>query len=132
MAVKGKYIIISLQSSAERQIPFVAGVKADRLRVAGETIEIASATSSRWKEFVAGRKEWSIETDYLITDYNAIVNYPLMVGMTYNIIVQDALGHGFDTYCKGTVICTEAVQDYQVGALVKGSFTFKGTGPLTY
>jgi len=128
MVTKGKYIIIISRDTNE---PLVAGVKADRLRVAGETIEIASATSSRWKEFLAGRKEWSIETDYLITDDNNIYDYPLMVGQTFNIRIQDSPQHGSDTYCGGTVICTEAVQDYQVGTLVKGSFVFKGTGPLS-
>ena len=128
MATKGKYIIIVSQGTNN---PLVAGVKADRLRVNGETIEIASATNSRWKEFLAGRREWSIETDYLITDDNNITDYPLMVGQTYNIQIKDSPQHGSDDYCRGTVICTEAVQDYQVGTIVKGSFTFKGTGPLS-
>ena len=128
MAVKGKYIIMSSQGTT---YPLIAGVKADRLRVAGETIEIASATSSQWKEFLMGRKEWSIETDYLILNYNNIKEYPLMVGQTFNIIIQDSPQWGEDSYCKGTVICTEAVQDYQIGTLVKGSFVFKGTGPLS-
>ena len=128
MATKGKYIIIVSQGTNN---PLVAGVRADRLRVNGETIEIASATNSRWKEFLAGRREWSIETDYLITDDSNITDYPLMVGQTYNIQIQDSPQHDSDDYCRGTVICTEAVQDYQVGTIVKGSFTFKGTGPLS-
>lgn len=128
MSVKGKYIIIVSRDTGD---PLVAGVKADRLRVAGETIEIASATSSQWKEFLMGRKEWSIESDYLITTDENIHDYPLMVGQTFNIRVQDSPRYGTDSYCQGTVICTEAVQDYQVGALVKGSFVFKGTGPLS-
>ena len=125
--VKGKYIIIVSQDTDD---PLVAGVRADRLRVNGETIEIASATSSRWKEFLAGRMEWSIETDYLITDDENINDYPRMVRQTFNIIIKDSPRHGSDSYLSGTVICTEAVQDYQVGTLVKGSFVFKGTGPL--
>lgn len=127
MATKGKYIIIVSQDTDD---PLVAGVKADRLRVTGETIEKASATSSRWKEFLAGRKEWSIESDYLITDDEYIHDYPLMVGQTFDIRIQDSPRYGTDAYLSGTVICTEAVQDYQIGALAKGSFVFKGTGPL--
>ncbi len=123
MAVKGRYVVIKLSSGST---PLVAGVKADRLRVAGETIEIASATSSRWKEFLAGRKEWDITTDYLLTTWN--IQEVLRVGETYPILVIDSTNT--DAYLSGTVICTEAVQDYQVGALAKGSFVFKGTGPL--
>ena len=123
MSVKGKYVVIGNGSPDNR---LVAGVKADRLRVAGETIEIASATSSRWKEFLAGRKEWDITTDYLLTTWN--IQEVLRVGETYPILVIDS--NNTDAYLSGTVICTEAVQDYQVGALVKGSFVFKGTGPL--
>lgn len=123
MAVKGKYVVIGKGPSDNR---LVAGVRADRLRVAGETIEIASATSSRWKEFLAGRKEWDITTDYLLTKWN--IQEVLRVGETYPILVIDSTN--IDTYLSGTVICTEAVQDYQVGALAKGSFVFKGTGPL--
>lgn len=123
MSVKGKYVVIGNGSPDNR---LVAGVKADRLRVAGETIEIASATSSRWKEFLAGRKEWDITTDYLLTTWN--IQEVLRVGETYPILVVD--GTNTDAYLSGTVICTEAVQDYQIGALAKGSFVFKGTGPL--
>lgn len=123
MSVKGKYVVIGNGSPDNR---LVAGVKADRLRVAGETIEIASATSSRWKEFLAGRKEWDITTDYLLTTWN--IQEVLRVGETYPILVIDS--NNTDAYLSGTVICTEAVQDYQIGALAKGSFVFKGTGPL--
>lgn len=123
MAIRGKYVVIGNGSPDNR---LVAGVKADRLRVAGETIEIASATSSRWKEFLAGRKEWDITTDYLLTTWD--IQEVLRVGETYPILVVDS--NNTDAYLSGTVICTEAVQDYQVGALVKGSFVFKGTGPL--
>ena len=110
--VKGKYIIIYSRDADE---PLVAGVTADRLRIAGETIEKASATSSQWKEFITGRKEWGIETDYLITtDEN----------------IQDSPQYGTDSYCIGTVICTECVVDFRQGSLVKGTFSFQGTGPL--
>lgn len=125
--VKGKYIIIYSRDADE---PLVAGVTADRLRVAGETIEIASATSSQWKEFITGRKEWGIDTDYLITTDENIHDYPLRVGQTFNIRVQDSPRYGTDSYCIGTVICTECVVDFRQGSLVKGTFSFQGTGPL--
>lgn len=125
--VKGKYIIIYSRDADE---PLVAGVTADRLRVAGETIEIASATSSQWKEFITGRKEWGIDTDYLITTDENIYDYPMRVGQTFNIRVQDSPQYSTDSYCIGTVICTECVIDMRNGSLVKGSFKFQGTGPL--
>lgn len=106
----------------------VAGVMSDRLRVSGETIEIASATSSKWKEFLAGRKDWGINSDYLITMWDDIADNAMKVGDTYTIMVIDS--NNADEYLSGTVICTECVIDMRNGSLVKGSFSFQGTGPL--
>jgi hypothetical protein len=52
----------------------------------------------------------------------------MKVGETYAIKVLDSMNS--DAYLLGTVICTECVIDMRNGSLVKGSFSFQGTGPL--
>mgnify|MGYP006967196923 CR=1 FL=1 len=129
MAIKGKYVVICLRTpgTSGDGTP-VAGVTSDRIRVNGETIEKASATSSKWKEFLAGRMDWGINSDYLVTSWNDISGNPMKVGETYAIKVLDSMNS--DAYLLGTVICTECVIDMRNGSLVKGSFSFQGTGPL--
>ena len=129
MAINGKYVVICMRTPGSSGIGTpVAGVTSDRLRVSGETIEIASATSSKWKEFLAGRNDWGITCDYLITMWDDIADYAMKVGNTYAIMVIDS--NNADEYLSGTVICTECVIDMRNGSLVKGSFSFQGTGPL--
>lgn len=129
MAINGKYVVICMRTPGSSGIGTpVAGVMSDRLRVSGETIEIASATSSKWKEFLAGRKDWGINSDYLITMWDDIADNAMKVGDTYTIMVIDS--NNADEYLSGTVICTECVIDMRNGSLVKGSFSFQGTGPL--
>lgn len=129
MAINGKYVVICMRTPGSSGIGTpVAGVTSDRLRVSGETIEIASATSSKWKEYLAGRKDWGINTDYLITMWDDIADNAMKVGNTYAIMVIDS--NNADEYLSGTVICKECVIDMRNGSLVKGSFSFQGTGPL--
>lgn len=129
MAIKGKYVVIYLRTpgTSGDGTP-IAGVTADRIRVSGETIEKASSTSSKWKEFLAGRMDWGINSDYLVTDWENIANFPMKVGLAYAVKVMDP--HSADEYLLGTVICTECVIDMRINSLVKGSFSFQGTGPL--
>lgn len=120
--MNGKYITIEYGGST------IAGVTADRLNVSSDEIEKASATSSRWKEFLAGRKEWGINSDCLVTAPSAIGTNAMMVGNTYNIWIW---GPNHTPLLRGTVICTEYTEDFRQGSLVKGSFRFRGTGPLS-
>lgn len=120
--MNGKYITIEYDGST------IAGVTADRLNVSGDVIEKASATSSKWREFLAGRKEWGIDSDYLVTAPSTIGTNVMMVGNTYNIWIW---GQNHVPLLHGTVICTECTEDFRQGSLVKGSFKFKGTGSLS-
>lgn len=121
----GKYITISYQESSGAPST-IAGVKGDKLRVSGETIEVSNETNCDWKKFIAGRKEWDITTDYLVLTSSSIASDILRVGKTYTVCILA----GGNSILRGQAICTETVQNYQNGALIKGSFTFKGTGAL--
>ena len=45
----------------------IAGAKSAEISTSAGVIEVASATSGEWREFIAGRKEWSLSCGYLIT-----------------------------------------------------------------
>ena len=46
----------------------IAATQSDELQVEGETIEISSATDSDWVHRIAGRKNWSLNVNWLVTE----------------------------------------------------------------
>lgn len=92
-----------------------------------ETIEKASAEQQDFKEYVAGRKGWSIDVSYLVLSAAGIAD-PLTVGTTYYLVNRDRAG---STKIVGQAILQQCKQTYTRGNLVSGSFRFQGTGALT-
>lgn len=115
----------------------VACTKSNELQVGCETIEIASSSQQGWKEYIAGRKEWSLNVTFLVTaqkpsDISSGVKdtrNPLAVGATYSIVIQNRTSSG-DTL-SGSAICTKCKITATRGSLCMGSITLKGTGALT-
>ena len=62
--------------------PFAA-VKTHSMDTSADAIEKASATQQQWREFVPGRKDWSMTLNYLVLE-NADSNIEdlLKVGMS--------------------------------------------------
>lgn len=120
MAQKGNNIIVLRNGTA------IAGVKSDEIQSGSETIEIASATQQDWKEFIAGRKEWSLNTNYLLLADSRLADL-LNVGTVYELAVTDREGN---TTVSGRAILTICKQTHTRGNLCQGTFQFRGTGPL--
>lgn len=120
MAQKGNNIIVLSSGTA------IAGVKSDEIQSGAETIEIASATQQDWKEFIAGRKEWSLNTNYLLLADSSLADL-LNVGTVYELAVTDREGN---TTVSGRAILTICKQTHTRGNLCQGTFQFRGTGPL--
>lgn len=116
----GRYILISIGSTA------IACIKSAKLSVGCGTIEIASATSAQWQEFIAGRKDWSMSCSCLLLNSAAIKSNVNMVGQTYTVRFGDETN-----YETGSAICTQWEAEGTVGNLATGSFQFKGSGALT-
>ena len=107
----------------------LAAVKSQDIQNGADTIEKASSTQQDWKEFIAGRKEWGINVNYLVLENaNTNVRDVLKVGDTYTLRIKDRDGNYSVT---GSAICTQCKQTYSNGNLCAGSFAFKGTGALT-
>ena len=124
MAILGREIMLMLPVSGGAWM-CIAGAKSCKLSVKGETIEISSASNSRWKEFIAGREEWEVSTSHLVMSANSIGSYKNLVGTTLQVRFGTA-----SEYISGNAICTQFEVDAATGSLAKGSFRFQGTGPL--
>ena len=126
MATNGNNILIGTMSGST--FTALAAVKSHEANSSADTIEKASSTQQDWKEFIAGRKEWSINVNYLVLqDTNTNVEDLLKVGTTYAIRIKGRTG---SYKVSGNAICTQCKQSYIRGTLAVGTFAFKGTGAL--
>lgn len=106
----------------------IAAAKSADIITSDGTIEVASATSSEWREFIAGRKEWSLSCGYLVTANNKVRDL-LLVGTSFAIKVKGR-GAADSTGVSGTAILIKCHITATRGNLVQGSFQFQGTGEL--
>lgn len=120
MAQKGNNIIVIRNGTA------IAGVKSDEIQSGAETIEIASATQQDWKEFITGRKEWSLNTSYLLLAAESLRDL-IQIGNVYELAITDRQGN---VAVSGRAILTVCKQTHPRGNLCQGTFQFRGTGPL--
>lgn len=100
-------------------------IRSNDLQANASPIEVASATQQDWKEFIAGRKEWSLTINYLILA-KAQVQDLLYVGQAFGITAQ-----ADDVQVSGTAIMTAVRQTATIGNLAQGSYTLKGSGALS-
>lgn len=123
--MNGKDIIIILSQNGTA----LAGtaVKSHDITTDADTIEKASSTQQTWREYVTGRKGWSINMSYIVTAGAKIV-WELKVGETFDVTISDS---NSNYRLTGSAILETAKQTYTVGNLANGSFILKGTGPLT-
>lgn len=101
-----------------------------KLTVDCETIEISSANSSQWKEFITGRKKWSVSCGWLVVSNSNFKTNALHTGKKCTLHFGNPDGTS-EEYMTGTAIITKCDVDASIGTIAKGSFTFKGTGALS-
>lgn len=121
--VLGKNIFIYSGSSGTS--PIIAAAKSCSISFKCDLLEKASSTQGTSKEYIAGRDEWDVSLDHLITT-GAPFDGLLKVRQTYTISI---VINGVRKY--GTAICQQADIQGAVGSLGRGSVRFKGSGPLT-
>lgn len=123
MAINGNNVLIYRNGTA------IAGTITNEIQTGADLIEISSPTSGQWKEYIAGRKSWSVNVSYLILANNGVRDL-LNVGNSYTLKIRgrnatDATG------VVGTGILKSCKITATKGNLVQGSFTFQGTSSLT-
>lgn len=121
--VLGKNIFIYSGSSGTS--PIIAAAKSCSISSKCDLLEKASSTQGTSKEYIAGRDEWDISIDHLVTS-GAPFEGLLKVRQTYTISVVIAGVRKF-----GTAICQQADIQGAVGSIGRGSVRFKGSGVLT-
>lgn len=120
--MNGNNIIVSRGGTA------IAGVKSNEIQVEGDTIEIASTSSGAWREYLAGRKGWSLSVSYLMFADTGLAEL-LNEGTTYTISVSGR-GTGASSVSGSAILKTCKITASR-GNLVHGSFQFVGTGALS-
>lgn len=108
----------------------VASTKSDELQAECELIEKASATQQAWKEYVAGRKGWGLNSNWLVTAVSDIEKV-LTVGTRVKIHVGDRGGYsGGAGGLTGFAFVKNCKVNMTRGNLANGSFQFTGDGEL--
>lgn len=121
MAYNGNNILVLRDGTA------IAGVKSHEIQTSAGTIEISSATQQDWREYIADRKEWSLNVNYLVLAAANMTDL-LSVGTAYTIAITDRAG---TVTVSGSAILENCKQTYQRGNLVQGTFQFRGSGALS-
>lgn len=110
---------------------YFAGMKSDDIQVMCEGIPVSSPSDGDWQHLIAGRKSWSLTTNYLVTSEGQIT--PEMVGQTVTITIirRSSTGSLLELY-RGRALCTNWRLTATRGSLIQGSFQFQGSGPLDF
>ena len=123
MAILGNNILIYRNGTA------IAGTVSNEIQSGAEVIEISSPTSGQWKEFIAGRKSWSVNVNFLVLAVSD-PTYLLLVGESYTLTFRSrATSTGGVT---GTAILKTCKITATKGNLVQGSFQFVGSSQLSF
>ena len=107
----------------------IYGAKSDDIEVVCGTNEVVSPTQGNWREFIAGRKEWQLTTNYLVQSTGNEIDKVLNVGVKYPVRFIDNTSL---SELRGYAILVSAKISAIKGNLVTGSFQFKGTGALNF
>ena len=129
MAINGNSIIIKMGGTA------IAATKTNDITVDCELIEIASPSLGDWRSSIAGRKEWSVSTSFLILSAADVknrlyVNNALTVGQTYSLTICTNASGGATQLTGNAILKTYKVTATR-GNLCTGSFVFVGVGALS-
>jgi predicted secreted protein len=120
MAQLGNNILVYLNGTA------IAGTKSNEIQTECDMIEVTNQNSAQWRQYLAGRKNWSVSTGFLVlaaADTKKLLN----VGTTYTLRFRDRAG---TSIIQGQAIMKQCKISAARGSLATGSFTFQGSGEL--
>lgn len=121
--IHGRNLIIKMNGTA------IAGAKSCEINIQCDDIEIASASQGSWRDFIAGRKEWSVSCGHLIpASGTPLKTNAAMIGTTVTLSMQT--GMSGDTL-SGRAIVKQWKVSGTLGNLSTGSFTFRGKDALS-
>lgn len=120
MAQNGRNILVYKDGA------LIAGTRSNEIQTDCDMMEVNNPNSGQWRQFMAGRKSWTITTGYLLA---AVANLAdlLTVGTRYEMRFRDRSG---SKIIGGTAILKTVKITSNIDSLVQGSFSFQGTGVL--
>lgn len=121
--INGNDIFVTLNGT------IIAGTKSNEIQTECDIIEITNPNSGEWRQFMTGRKEWSVQTTYLITAVTNIRQL-LNIGTSYTLVFRDR-NSTTGASVSGTAILKTCKISSVRGSLVTGTFAFQGTGALS-
>ena len=126
--VQGNNIIIGWETSPGVFTPFYA-TKSSTIQVGSETIEISSSTTGLWRDYIGGRKNWSVNASFLLLALWHATDSLTAVGQTFHIRFYDRTDAS--RYMDGRAILKTAKVTATRGNLAQGSWEFVGCGELS-
>jgi predicted secreted protein len=120
--IHGRKLIVKVGGTA------IAGAKSCEISIKGDQIETASPTTGEWRDFIAGRKEWSVTCGHLIPAIGTpLKSNAAMVNTVVTLTIEtDMTG---DTLTGQAIVETWKASG-TVGNLATGTFQFRGKGAL--
>lgn len=120
--IHGRNLIVKVNGTA------IAGARSCDINISGEDIEVASSTQSKWREFLAGREEWSVTCNHLLPAAGTPLRTSKeMVNTTVTIRMES--GRSGDVL-EGQAIVKSWRSTGTLGNLAQGTYSFRGSGPL--
>lgn len=136
MAKNGNNIIVYSGGTA------IAGTRSSEIQSGAELIEVSDPTQGNptqgtWRQYIAGRKEWSVTVGFLVLSDSALaisnktgIQDLLQVGNTFTLKIKERTAADSDGV-TGTAILKTCKITMTRGNLVQGSFQFTGNGALS-
>lgn len=106
----------------------IAATKSNEWQTEAETIEVSSPTHGAWRAYIAGRKEWSVTTSFLVTAVNDIKKC-LNIGESYTLNFCENTTN-YPVKLTGSAILKTCNITATEGNLCTGLFQFVGNGEL--
>jgi len=101
-------------------------INAWKLDFTAESLDSTDFSTSGWRTFIAGLKQWGGSLDAFIDGTNQLTIAD--VGSSATIKLYNDTNH----YYKGTALCTGVHPSVGVEGIQTQSLDFQGTGALTY
>lgn len=117
--IHGRNLIVKWNGTA------IAGARSCELNVQSDKIEVSSPNQGVWRDYIAGRKGWTVTCGQLVTEVENNID---MVGerVTLRFGTRDN-----NDYVEGEALVESWKATGSIPNLAQGSFSFQGCGPLT-
>lgn len=115
--IKGNDIVILKDGVA------IGAARSCDVQVGTGTNEVSTISTGNWREWLVGRKDWTINVSMLVTNVATLLT---QAGTTFTLAVVNR--NNASDRVSGQAILTQARLTATRGTLAQGAWTFVGTG----